>query len=418
MNKRSIQKVGSLVFATIVLVVGFLSVSCSSELTLASPISLAVVYSQRQGNAISESYFDARLDGDVDSLLYKATSPGSEMIVITTSGSPYQSQRVIAPESDAVTAEQQRSDQYFYLERYKEILKQSAANASEADPYTALKLAANWLKNQPESHKKYVLFIDNGIATTGVCSFLQEGFLLTDPTEIVEQFAKRGERMDLSGVTVLFTGLGRTSGAQKEPKESSYRHLITLWELIVRNAGGTAVIREDQYKSEIPASEFPVSIVEFPPEQPLRLNLSKKFNFDVPLYFDEEQVGFVGDSDQYVDENQAVSVIRPIAEYMMENESFSIVLVGTTAGDENSDFCYALSKSRAERVKSTLVSLGISEARITAIGSACDNPWHIKNAGLTGEFAARNRKVVLLSADSDETKELLRSFGWQQSLSR
>ncbi len=66
-----------------------------------------------------------------------------------------------------------------------------------------------------------------------------------------------------------------------------------------------------------------------------------------------------------------------------------------------------LSQQRADQVKASLVSLGVSESRLTAIGMGCEDPWHIKGAGLEGQLASSNIKVVLLDAATDEAQTIL-----------
>lgn len=121
----------------------------------------------------------------------------------------------------------------------------------------------------------------------------------------------------------------------------------------------------------------------------------------------EEQVSFVPDKATYLDEDEAVATIQPIADYLLEHEQITVLLAGTTAGDEDSDYTMTLSQKRADAVRSTLVQLGVGESRIVTMGLGSSDPWHVYGAGYEGSIASGNRKVVLLDASSDTAKEIL-----------
>lgn len=131
--------------------------------------------------------------------------------------------------------------------------------------------------------------------------------------------------------------------------------------------------------------------------------------FNEPQFLSEEQVKFIGDSEQCINEASAIEVIAPIADYMVVHPDFELLLIGTTAGDETTDYSIRLSKARADTVKSTLISLGVPEERILTLGLGSSDPWHIYGVGtgMNDPMAAFNRKVVLIDANSDTAKGLL-----------
>ena len=122
----------------------------------------------------------------------------------------------------------------------------------------------------------------------------------------------------------------------------------------------------------------------------------------------EEQVSFVPDKATYLDEEEAVGTIRPIADYLIEHEQITVLLAGTTAGDEDSDYTMRLSQERADAVRSTLIQLGVDQSRIVTVGLGSSDPWHVYGAGYDGSIASGNRKVVLLDASSDTAKEIMK----------
>ena len=130
--------------------------------------------------------------------------------------------------------------------------------------------------------------------------------------------------------------------------------------------------------------------------------------FEEPVILSEDQVVFIGDKAEYLHPEEAMRTLQPIAEYLIQHPSISILLAGTTAGDKDSDYTMTLSLSRAETVKSTLVELGVDEGRIIAVGLGSTNdPWHIWSAGYDGAAASSNRKVVLLDATSETAISIL-----------
>ena len=98
-----------------------------------------------------------------------------------------------------------------------------------------------------------------------------------------------------------------------------------------------------------------------------------------------------------------------IADYLAKHESVSLLLVGSTAGDITDESTLSLSQARADAVKKTLCDdLGIAESRIHTLGMGSSDPWHISNAGYDdGAAASSNRKVTLISADTELAQNLM-----------
>ena len=155
-----------------------------------------------------------------------------------------------------------------------------------------------------------------------------------------------------------------------------------------------------------------VDIVELPAETPIgfdeaMIDTADKSLLEEPVMFTEERVSFVPDQATYLDEEKAMATIQPISDYLMEHDQITILLAGTTAGDEDSDYTMTLSQERADAVRNTLIQMGVDESRIVTIGLGSSDPWHVYGAGYEGSIASGNRKVVLLDASSDTAKEIL-----------
>ena len=90
----------------------------------------------------------------------------------------------------------------------------------------------------------------------------------------------------------------------------------------------------------------------------------------------------------------------------MEHYDVTVLLVGTTAGDTNSDYALSLSLDRANAVRNSLIDLGVDPSQIITTGLGSCDPWHVYGLGLGAE-ASVNRKVVIVDASSDIAADLL-----------
>ena len=120
----------------------------------------------------------------------------------------------------------------------------------------------------------------------------------------------------------------------------------------------------------------------------------------------EEQITFIGDKAEYLYPEEAESVLKPIANFLLSND-VTILLCGTTAGDSNSAYTMKLSQARADAVKQSLVDLGVDPSCIIAVGLGSSDPWHVYGISTSDKAASCNRKVVLLDASSYTAQKIL-----------
>ena len=302
-------------------------------------------------------------------------------------------------------------------------LTQVRANDPEVDTLEALRLAVRTLESAPDNSEKVILVLDTGLSTTGLLDF-RNNLISAEPQAIANLLTEKQAIPDFSGITVKWQQLGDVHSPQPILTPAQVKKLEEIWKAVIEKTGGVfessrAVANPGCVGGELPT----VSVVELPPEAPVvfdpvdvkRAVIQPKKTVEVsddvfnqPRFLSSEQVRFVGDSDVYLDPKAAIEAIKPIAEYMAENSSFTMLLIGTTAGDDHNDYSINLSNDRANAVRRTLVSLGVEEKRILTLGLGSADPWHIYGVGKSGELAAQNRKVVLLSADSPEAVKLMR----------
>ena len=88
-----------------------------------------------------------------------------------------------------------------------------------------------------------------------------------------------------------------------------------------------------------------------------------------------------------------------IAEYMKENPSFTLSIVGHTDSQGDEAYNQKLSEDRAEAVKSYLIKKGVGEIVINASGKGETEPLADNN---TAEGREKNRRVVFAVTKLDE----------------
>ena len=276
------------------------------------------------------------------------------------------------------------------------------ANDPEVDTLEALRIALRSFAYAPEESDRRILVLDSGLSTSGYLSF-QNGLLSASPEAVVQELRDRGELPDFTDVEVLWQQLGDVAEPQQSLSPRQTQRLADIWQAIVTAGGGSFTLCGGMPNAGALGAGLPaVSPVPLAADAPIAFT-GEAADFSAPQMLTEEQVRFLGDSADFADPAAAEAVIRPIADYLRANGSFRLLLIGTTAGDGNTEYARALSEQRAEAVRQTLISLGASPEQITARGLGSQDPWHIPGVGTEGPLAAQNRKVVLLDAQYENT---------------
>ena len=136
--------------------------------------------------------------------------------------------------------------------------------------------------------------------------------------------------------------------------------------------------------------------------------------FNIPFELNETQVRFVGDEANFIDENEARAALAPVAEIILAHPGHPILIAGTTATVGKQEECLELSQQRADAVKNMLVQeFGVPADQLITIGLgyAADpfvRGWDVDANGNQVETeAAKNRRVVVLDADSELGQQIL-----------
>ena len=286
------------------------------------------------------------------------------------------------------------------------------AEDPEVDVLESLWQAVRSLSSAPDGSERVICVLDTGLSTAGLLDF-RNNLLNADPDEIAALLDQKQAIPDFSGITVIWQHLGDVSSPQNRLAHAQVEQLKTIWTAILEKTGAAVEFSNDvPVSSALSNDKYPaVSVVDLPGEVSLAFDPDDDMDFAEPLFIDEKQIKFIGDTADFLDSDAASAVISPVASYMKSHPDFKLLLIGTTAGDANNEFCLNLSESRALAVENLLVSLGVLQENISAIGLGNSDPWHIKDIDPGGSwidaYAARNRKVVLLDANSPFARDML-----------
>ena len=284
------------------------------------------------------------------------------------------------------------------------------ADDPETDYLKALSLASRSLSSLTGYDSKKIIVIGTGLSTSGLLDF-RNNLLAADPEVIVGLLDEQEAIPDFTGMNVTWQQLGDVAAPQQELTSRQMNRLISIYEGIVTSGNGLFTYDSTIGMPVNTGIDYPsVSVVYLPSETPMvfeyeNTSVSIDNQFSEPVVLSEEQVAFVEDSSQYLHPDQALEVLTPVAEWLMEHSDVTILLAGTTAGDTNSDFALSLSTDRANAVRDSLIGLGVDPSQILTTGLGSSDPWHVYGLGL-GEEASVNRKVVIIDASSDLARGL------------
>ena len=347
----------------------------------------------------------------VESVIYDAIYSFGYVSVISVDGSP----SVVTADSYDIDEQYKHASDSLYqsdaaakTDALVDGIATVAANDSEVDTLEALYLAVQSLNDVPAGTPKTILVLDTGLSTAGLLNF-GNNLLGTDAAVIADELEARRAIPDLAGITVRWPQIGNVALPQQKLSHEQIRQLAEIWEAIVTRGGGTFVYDNISPVEEDLGAGLPsVTPIALPAETPIVFSAAHadELNFDAPVFLTDDQVRFVEDSSEYLDPRAATAVLSVVADHMDAHPDLSLLLIGSTAGDDDTASARRLSARRAEAVRGTLVTLGIAEQRIKTLGLGSADPWHIPGVGYDGPLAAQNRKVVLLNAESDMARSL------------
>lgn len=289
--------------------------------------------------------------------------------------------------------------------------QQAVAKTEEFDTLTAITKSAGCLRSV-DYNQLNMLIYDSGFSTTGLLNFAASNMIDSDVDMLVEQLEELHAIPDLSGINILWVGLGEVCGEQSKLTSEYKYKLKNIWSSIIAAGGGVVSFDESAISPDTSENHLPdVSIV---PVIEKALNVEEVLAVDntlsQPIKFDNETVKFVGDSDEFIDKSAAISALTPIAEYLKANTSVSITIAGTTASAGSEQGCINLSLKRAIACKALLLEMGVADSQITCAGlGRSQNCFRVNdldsNGNLVEPYASQNRAVFIFDSTSDFLKD-------------
>ena len=286
------------------------------------------------------------------------------------------------------------------------------ADDPEIDYLASLQQAVRAISSLEGYDSKSIIVVGTGLSTAGDNLNFCNNLLSAEPEVIINLLKEKSEIPDFRELKVYWQQMFDVASPQKGLNSAQKNKLREIYAGIVEAGGGTFIY------NDIVATPVNENI-EYPPVTPVDLPLDTPISFEPeifesskinvlkePMILTEKMITFIGDKSEYLNPDNAVATLQPIADYLVNNDT-TILLCGCTAGDTNGSYAIKLSEDRAEAVKSTLVQLGVDESRIICIGLGSSDPWHIYGVGYDGEAASSNRKVVVLDASSATAVSIL-----------
>jgi hypothetical protein len=276
----------------------------------------------------------------------------------------------------------------------------------ESDPLGALRLAVRALESAPAG-QQHIVIVDSGLATCAPITFTQEGMLFAYPEEVARYLAATDSLVEFdSEVTIDWFGIGDVADPQTALTNRQRENLKDIWKAIIARGGGSVTFHDDAPGTTVADGLPTVSVVEVEPEP-----LPELIEADEPIFLGEDVLHFVPGYADLIDPQQARQVLEPYARYLAEHPDLYLHVVGTTAEGSWSpddptavEASYDLSWSRAGVVTQLLIELGAPKEQVIPEGQAFFDQWHEPETDANGNYlpdaAARNRKVVLISAAS------------------
>lgn len=372
--------------------------ACTSPTPKEFPHHAAVIVSNTKNEGEMNTTF---LSGD---MLKLTAVGGSTVSYFNCDGNPKYMDTLEIPEYTAgISNTKKKQLAEGYTEDILGTLTEVTPKVEELDLFKAITLAARQL--QDYEGKKTLYISSSGISTAGLVDFTKLYLENDHSEELVD--ALQQELPNLTGVKVVWVGMGETTGEQMDLYESNRRVLENTWKKILIASG----VKEDDItvsgalsgdakndRSNLPhVTAVPVVSTMKDFENKAQTQTEWEEGTIVDL---SDIVDFKPDSTELLtDHKEVVHSLDSMLTYLKSNKNNQILLVGTTSSWGEEDSLRTFSLQRCETIKNVLIGEGVQESQIQCIGAGFANnltiPDRDENGALLEEKAQQNRKVYL-----------------------
>ena len=325
--------------------------------------------------------------GAAAAALEGAVGAQSDLSLLVAAGAPFELDAWSLEVSDE-NPQAADADRAAHRARINQHLATAAARTPEVDLLTALELGARSVSSAGGGHTLVV--VDSGLSTVAPLDFTGPGLLDADPAELAAALQAAGQLPDLTGVDVVFQGLGDTADPQPALGRAQRANLVAIWTAIVQAAGADGAQVEEAPLGGAAADGLPpVSVV--PPGSSVQCTAGT-------VVLTGGDVAFAADSAAFADRAAAAATLEPIAAQMADG-GLTATVTGTTARVGDLAGQRALSLQRAQAVADLLADLGVPAGALAVVGLGSEFPGYVPDSDAAGALvpaaAASNRKVVL-----------------------
>ncbi|MCB5386944.1 hypothetical protein LIQ05_08065 [Blautia glucerasea] len=410
---------------TLAMLLSFTGCGDSEDIQSSDPVNIAFVV----GIADDETKFNE----GIDELASLPANPGTDYAFISAEGEP-----AMIGEAKTIPDFSDRGYTDVMMERVRtgimaDLTGQLAdykPTSSELDLAAATDLGVRTLKAHAVDGRDNVLvYYCSGRSTTGFINMVETPVYEMDVEESASAVAQK-MKVDLSGIDVVWYCCG-DFGGNKQPKISpnEKEQLKAFYNQLFTALGAKSITFKDDLPSsecysfpDVPVSPIAVEdtgselkdLVVLAPEvfeeteETQDEEVADTAVLESPIVIPESQVRYQPDSAEFLDPVAAADAIQPAVDFLLEHPEVNILLYGTCAGDNDTDFSLELGRARAESIKAELEKGGVAEDRITAVTvKVADDPYYQFGLGTNSEASSVNRKCVMLDMSTELAKQIL-----------
>jgi outer membrane protein OmpA-like peptidoglycan-associated protein len=411
--------------AVVTALLGLIVLSCDRGNNQVDAL-VIIVGRHANANAFCSTHYTPTIEAHIKNTVY-----GGYIGVISSEGIPRVLERFNdfnANEPNARRRERQKNNDTEFVLDFLKNENRTMATSPENDLLKAIQEANMLLSvfeeqakgDKKQIGKKTVIIMNTGVVTIGALDFSARGidrFDFSVSNDKIVEFASgvanalsvNRQMPNLSGVDVVFMGLGDVAYPQMELSAHVRNGLNVLWRTILDRAGAESVTISpytSTRKPNVPKSRGG----EFPDVRPI------EFLENTGWQVSSEQVHFNLGQWIYANPEEAERNLRRFADVIRRHidgkPNVKIYVVGSESKDQDREYTTVLSERRASTVMETLVKFGVPRNRMEAFGLAVylprredDRPGNV----FCEVIGARNQKVVLIP-DNIEDVEFLQEI--------
>lgn len=328
------------------------------------------------------------LDGQAARVRDMAVTQQSAYSVVVADGAPYVAdagELDVTGRTVAAQEEQRRENR----QQLDEAVADARARTPESDLLTALDVAAESIVDA-RGHRSLVV-LDSGLSTSGALVFTQPDMLDASPEEVADSLGDFGQLPDLTGMSVVFVGLGETAPPQAPLDRTTRARLASIWTAIATEAGAADVQIESAASVRDPAPEGlpPVTPVDVPPGYRCS---------DTMITLTGGPFLYWPDTPVLLDPAAAEAILRPVID-QVKNGQIEVVLFGMAADVGDIEGQKKLSNDQAQAIANLFLDLGVPVEQLAVEGRGSDfagfRPDRDSAGSLLPAVAAANRFVTL-----------------------